>query len=163
HYDRYPKPRFEPTGEVEKRELVDPGPPPCLDRFALGRIGKAIFGPHELWKPPEGRRPLPMEWVAYFRTDPPPMRDVKDRTRGALLALQRDCKAMGAALCAVPIPNKACVEKKALDTLTSQIGEKVTDWSPDVPVETFLSICKDLGIPALDPRGALRADVANAA
>jgi hypothetical protein len=163
HYDRYPKPRFEPSGELEKRELADPGPTPFLDRFALGRIAKAVFGPHEFWTPPSGKRPLPMEWVAYFRTDPPPMREVKDRTRGALLALQKDCQAMGAALCAVPIPNKACVEKKALETLSKQVGEDVKDWSPDVPVETFLAICKDLGIATLDPRQALSADVAHVA
>jgi hypothetical protein len=30
-----------------------------------------------------------MEWVAYFKERPPPMAEVKARTRGALLALKK--------------------------------------------------------------------------
>ncbi|HEV8113968.1 MAG TPA: DUF5989 family protein [Planctomycetota bacterium] len=158
HYDRYPKPRFNPSGEAEMRVLQDPGPPSVVDRWALGRFLKTVFSHHDLWSP-AGGHPLPMEWVAYFRTDPEPMREVKERTHGALLALQRSCKDVGAALCVVPIPNKAAIEPTAKKTLESQVGVDTGSWSPDVPVETFLALCKDLGIPAIDPRDALRADV----
>src|SRR6185436_2875729 len=66
---------------------------------------------------------------------------------------------VGAALCVVPIPNKAAIEPTAKKTLENQVGVDTSSWSPDVPVETFLALCKDLGIPAIDPRDALRADV----
>jgi Family of unknown function (DUF5989) len=157
HYDRYPKPRYTSTGEVEKRELVDPGPPGILDHFALGRIAKAILGPHEMFRPAGAPRPLPMEWVAYFPDDPTPMQDVKERTKGALIALQKSCKEIGASLCMVDIPNKACIEPGAKETLDAQIA--AAGGSADVPVETFVQLSKALGIPVLDPRAALRADV----
>jgi hypothetical protein len=165
-YERYPKPRFNPSGEPEAIVLSDPGPTPAMERWAVGRLFKGLGHPRELWSP-NGQMKLEMELVAYFRNDPEPMHQVKLRTRGALLALQKECARLGAGLAVVPIPNKACVESVAKETLRGHLtpswiakllGRKELDpasWSPDVPVETFLSLCKDLGIAAFDPRQAL--------
>ena len=171
HYDRYPKPRYTSTGEIERDALRDPGPPPALSHSAIGRILLAVAKPPELWSP-NGTIKLPMEWVAYFRDDPPPMKDVKDRTKGALIALQKTCKEIGAGLQVVTIPGKACIEKPAHEMLAKSFRpswmarllfhQKEVDpstWSPDVPVETFLTLCRDLGIASLDSRAALIADV----
>src|SRR6185295_8600772 len=49
HYDRYPKPRFNPSGEAEKIVLQDPGPPGVLDKWALGRFLKTGCSHHDLW------------------------------------------------------------------------------------------------------------------
>jgi len=161
HYDRYPKPRFHPSGEVERIVLQDPGPPSFLSRWAVGRILLALSKPPELWTP-DGKLRLPMEWVAYFRNDPAPMREVKERTRGALLALQRGCREIGAGLCVVPIPNKACIEPRAREALARKITAEPDTWTPDLPVETFLALSRELGITAFDPREAFRADAPQA-
>lgn len=158
-YDRYPKPRFEASGDVEQRELVDPGPPPFLSRLAIGKILLLIAHPPELFSP-DGKKKLPMEWVAYFRNNPPPMSDVKDRTRGALLALKKHCAEIGAGLQVALIPNKACIEKGAKETLDDKIG--AAGGSADTPVETFLSLCKETDIPAIDPRVRFREDLPHA-
>jgi hypothetical protein len=158
-YDRYPKPRFEPSGEVEKRELVDPGPPSWLSKLAVGRILGILAHPPELFTP-DGKTKLPMEWVCYFRNDPPPMREVKDRTRGALLALKKSCKEMGAELQVALIPSKACVEEEAKAKLDKQIG--AAGGSADTPVDTFAALCKDLDLPTIDPRARFLEDVKTA-
>lgn len=167
-YDRYPKPRFNPEGELEHLVLADPGPPPAMDRFAMGRLLRGFTKRHESWTP-NGETRLPMEWVAYFRSDPEPMPQVKERTRGALSTLKKQCAELGAELCVVPIPNKACIEPGAKEKLSEAmqpnwIGRTLFDrkgvdpatWSPDLPVETFLGICNQLGIATIDPRHELR-------
>jgi len=155
-YTRYPKPRFGPDGEPEHLVLADPGPPPWFERLALGSKIAPFLRPFESWTPPAGR-PLPMEWVAYFKSQPEPMPEVRLRTRGALAHLKSSCEAMGAKLVVVPIPNKACIEAEAKANLEQQIGVDPATWSPDAPVDTFLDLCRELSIPSLDPRAALRA------
>jgi hypothetical protein len=108
---------------------------------------------------PPGGHPLPMEWVAYFRSDLEPMPEVRLRTRSALSFLQSRCASMGAKLLVVPIPNKACIEEGARQQLERQVGVSTDGWSPDAPVDLFLGLCRELSIPALDPREALRAAV----
>ena len=158
-YDRYPKPRFEASGEVEQRELVDPGPPPFLSKLAVGKILLLVAHPPELFSPGGGKK-LPMEWVCYFKNDPPPMTEVKDRTRGALLALKKHCKEIGSELQVALIPNKACVEEAAKATLDKQIA--AAGGSADTPVDTFAALCKDVDIPAIDPRAKFLEDVKTA-
>src|SRR5439155_3828414 len=143
------KPRFNPAGQPEPYTLVDPGPPPWTDRFALTRLLSRLGRPVETWSP-DGEMRLPMEWVAYFRDDPTPMPEVKKRTRGALSFLKKRCDEIGAGLLVVPIPNKACVEPDAMERLREALRpswlarvllhRRELDpgaWSPDVPVETF--------------------------
>src|SRR5262245_8633491 len=160
-YDRYPKPRFEPTGEVEQRQLVDPGSPSFLSKLAVGKILLLLSHPPELFSPggPKNVK-LPMEWVCYFANDPPPMAEVKARTRGALLALKKRCNEIGAGLEVALIPNKACIEKGAKATLDDKIG--AAGGSADTPVDTFLALCKDVDLPVIDPRASFRDDVPTA-
>ena len=158
-YDRYPKPRFEPSGEVEQRELVDPGRPSFLSKFAIGKILKMFSNPPELFSP-DGKKKLPMEWVCYFENDPQPMAEVKERTRGALLALKKHCAELGAGLQVALIPNKACIEDGAKATLEKSIG--AAGGSADTPVDTFLALCKDVGISAIDPRARFREELTRA-
>ena len=159
-YDRYPKPRFNPNGEAERIVLQDPGPPPFLDRCAIGKLLGAFTHRIETFEPVAGKK-LPLEWVAYFEKDPTPMPEVKERTRGALASLKRQCSELGAKLLVVPIPNKACVEPAAKKRIERQIGID-GGWSTDHPVDLFMGLCQELGIPAADPRPALRAEVATA-
>jgi len=155
-YGRYPKPRFTPEGESEHLVLADPGPPPWSDRLALGKMLAPFLNRREQWTP-AGGHPLEMEWVAYFRDEPEPMREARLRTRGALAHLKAACAALGASLVVVPIPNKACVEAGAMARMREQIRVEESRWSPDVPVDLFLDLSRELAIPALDPRAALRA------
>ncbi|MFN0008378.1 MAG: DUF5989 family protein [Planctomycetota bacterium] len=159
-YGRYPKPRFDVLGAPEHLVLADPGPPPWQDRFALGRILAALGKRPPMWTPPGGR-PLSMEWVAYFKDSPEPMHEVRLRTRSALSHLKKACEEVGAKLVVVPIPNKACIEADARQRLAKQIQVATEAWSPDLPVETFLRLCGELSIAALDPRESLRAAAAS--
>jgi len=158
-YGRYPKPRFGVQGEPERLVLADPGPPPFRDRLALGRVVSPFLQRPESWTPPGGR-PLPMEWVAYFESQPEPMAEVRLRTRSALSHLKASCDAMGAKLVVVPIPNKACIEEGAMRSLKERIGVE-EGWSPDAPVQLFVDLCQELSIPAADPRAFLRTAAAS--
>lgn len=161
-YDRFPKPRFEPDGSVEERTLVDPGEKPWIDRLALSFL-LAPFRSHtealDRWSPDgEGELVGPMmEWSAYFHDQPDFIDDAVARTRGALIALRRECARIGADLCVIPIPNKASVEDRALARLRSQLPFNASTWSTDKPVDTFLAIAREQDIPAFDPRPALKA------
>ena len=157
-YLRYPKPRFQPSGQLEQRQLFDPGPRPWWEGFAVGKIAGALANPPLTWRHPanEGRR-LPMEFGAYFREPPDFMKEAYERTRGALSALGKACGDLGIALRVVPIPNKACVDDAARKELERAVGVDPALWSPDLPVDTFLAMCRELSLAAYDPRPALRA------
>lgn len=157
-YGRFPKPRFTPDGQLETRTLEDPGPEPWWKRTAIGRlIDRETAGPETFEAEPGVQ--LYEEWAAYLKEPPPFMVDALARTRGALLAAQRECQRLGAELIVVPIPNKAAVHEAALAKLSSPAAMgrlHSTAWSVDQPVETFLELSHELGIATLDPRPALK-------
>ena len=156
-YDRYPKPRISPAGEPEHLVLADPGPPPCIDRLALTRLVAPFVKGFESWTPTGSTRRLPMEWVAYFKDAPEPMREVRERTRGALAFLQARCAELNASLAVIPIPSRECVEDAALEARRRSIGVPDEAWSPGEPVDLVLGLCRELSIPAFDARESLRA------
>ena len=163
-YGRYPKPRFNADGSIDDAHLVDPGEKPWFERYAIGMPLKPFLA-----KAPEGRTWSPdgsatfsgprMEWASYFEESPDFIQDAKARTRAALAALRDKCAEIGADVFVAPIPNKACVDADALAALESAVGVPADLWSPDEPVETFLSIARELGMKTLDARPALRAAV----
>lgn len=173
-YLRFPKPRIQPDGTPEVRELVDPGKKSALESTALGAL-LAKFAKGETpptWAPAGEQgstRPLPAEWAAYFSDSGAQsfMQDAYARTRGALTHLKKTCGELGAQLVVVPIPGKACIQGEALAALEKFIGSSATaaaqatsagtsGWSPDRPVETFLGLCRELDIRALDARPSLK-------
>jgi hypothetical protein len=89
------------------------------------------------------------------------MEDCLERTRGALIALQKSCEEIGARLVMVPIPSESAIhedEKARLrdnDKALKGLSEDL--WSPNRPVDLFLQMGKDLGIETLDPRSYLLA------
>ncbi|MFN0244817.1 MAG: DUF5989 family protein [Planctomycetota bacterium] len=176
-YLRFPKPRIQPDGTPELRELVDPGKKSALESTALGGLlSKFARGEKPpMWSPGSasdhgGARPLPAEWAAYFGDSSAQafMQDANARTRGALTHLKKTCGELGAQLVVVPIPGKACIQDEALAALEKVIGSSAnpaastgsSGWSPARPVETFLGLCRELDIQALDARPALKAAAA---
>lgn len=171
-YLRFPKPRIEADGTPEHRVLVDPGKKSPIESTALGSLIAHMTSGEKppMWSFSDAQgeeRRVPTEWASYF-ADPAAqsfMQDAYARTRGAMIHLQKTCEKLGAKLVVVPIPGKACVHEQALTALESYIGSKsnpsaatgTSGWSPDRPVDTFLGMCRDLSIPALDPRPALKA------
>ncbi len=160
-YYRFPKPRFNIDGEKELRVLVDPGAKSALESTAIGALVASRMGEKPATWSLEGRT-LQMEWGAYFDPEPEFMREAYDRTRGALIHLKSTCAELGAALVVVPIPNKASIHPAAAQALEGAVGWKSGEngkprWSPDRPVDTVLDLCKQLAIPAIDPRASLRA------
>ncbi len=180
-YRRFPKPRWSTAGPREKIALQDPGPTRWLERTAVGKFASA-FGEQRLSWSPDGRRRLEMEYAAYWREPPAFLAEAIERTRSALAGARDLCRdQLGARLVVVPIPGKAAIVDDARAALEAQIlgdtpiarlrrailgGEDPraeprlapgTAWSPDQPVETFLSLCAQLGIDHVDVRAALRA------
>lgn len=168
-YRRFPKPRYTAFGQPEKIVLQDPGPRPGYERFALGMMWSALHEPHVRWSP--NVRKLEMEYGAYFKDPPEFMKDAIGRTRGALVALRAQCQEVGAKLFVAPIPGKAAIQSDAWNALydtiePAQLADRLRfwktrerpaldAWSPDQPVETFLSLCNSLSIETLDARASL--------
>ncbi len=171
-YRRFPKPRYHPFGNREPAVLVDPGPRPWFENTAVGSLCAALGERPLSWAVSDSRRRLDMESAAFFVDPPEFMKEAIGRTRGALVALKAACEAHGAKLVVVPIPGKAAIDGSARAVLAarlnpSTIGERLkfwdkpvqldpATWSPDQPVETFLALARQLGLPAFDARDALR-------
>lgn len=154
-YLKFPKPRFNPSGVLEPAQLVDPGTSGWFQKLALGKT-ISDFGMKTWTWSPDGSRRLPGEYGAFWTTPPEFMVDAIARTRGALLALDGECKKLGASLLVAPIPGKVAIQPEARNGLANALGASEGVWSPDQPVETVLALCKDLGIRAVDARAAMR-------
>jgi hypothetical protein len=84
------------------------------------------------------------------------------RTKGALIALKRACEELDCDVVVVPIPAKASVREDAGAALARSVSKRAPNlapdaWSADRPVETFLALAQEVGLPTLDARPALRA------
>lgn len=167
-YNRFPKPRFRPDGKRESGELEDPGPGSKLSKTAIGRFFQIAILPRfqrNDGPPPHHFQPqgtdtwVYSEFAPLFEDQPDFMADAVARTRGALTALKRDCDAIGARLVMVPIPSESAIhpEERAKFQETALAGVPEAAWSPDRPVDTFLSLARELDIDALDARAFLRA------
>jgi hypothetical protein len=165
-YNRYPKPRFAPDGTLETGQLKDPGTLPLAARMAIPKLlnlaraklqGGHPTGPN-FFQPPGAEFPIQKEFAPLLNAEPEFLADALARTKGALKALQADCKAVGARLFVCPIPpetalyadEKAEFVKKYLGNLPDEA------WSPMKPVNTFLAMAGDLGIDTMDPRQAFQ-------
>jgi hypothetical protein len=169
-YTRFPKPRFAPDGTLEPRTLVDPGPGPALERSAIVRflaltVAKLLV-----------RHPTPLEFEvpgtqsviaresAPLLLEPPEfLADCVARTEGALIALARGCRELGAPLVVAPIPSKSAVDSEEREFFREDALDGLDDsrWSPERPVELFLELARKHGLAAIDARAELRADAAD--
>jgi lysophospholipase L1-like esterase len=171
-YQRYSKPRFTAEGKLEPRELVDPGPAPALSRSAIvgflsQTLGALLSRPTEKTHyqtpaGPDGKRVWILKEFTPLLSQPPDfVADCEQRTGGALKALKERCDAIGARLAVIPIPSKSAIdpeEREYFRTWKRGLGGlSDSAWSPDKPVELFLSLAKEHGIDAIDVRPDLRA------
>ncbi len=157
-YDRYQKPRINPDGRPELRVLADPGPKTAWQKSALGALLEKLSTPRPSWTP-DGGHALDMESAAFFHQPPEFMKEALARTRGALLNVQETCAALQARLVVVPIPHKASIQADAQAALAKYIGVDAARWSADQPTETFLALCQELAIEALDVRKQLKGEL----
>lgn len=159
-YFRFPKPRFRPDGTLESHTLADPGRGGWSERLALANFVSTTFGARpsaQSFHPEGGSKAILKEWAPLLVSPPGFVTEAVARTEGALRALKGKCDELGAALVVVPIPSKSAVHPE----LRAGFGERVlglpeSAWSPDLPVDTFLELCKRQGIATLDARPALR-------
>lgn len=157
-YDRYQKPRVNPDGRPELRVLADPGPKSAWEKTALGALIGKLKSPRTTWTP-DGGRALDMESAAFFHTPPEFMKEALARTRGALENVKDTCAQLNARLLVVPIPHKACIQDEAREQLARHLRVDPSRWSADQPSETFLGLCQELGIEALDARKQLQGEL----
>jgi len=159
--DRYqatPKPRFTPDGQLEDRELENTMDQGWQERWALTKwLAKRGDAGDHFWEHPSGH-PIYKEYAPLLVDEPPFMADVRARTKGALMALQRECQDVGADLVVVPIPSKEAYDEDACERKQRFFGPIPADaWDPEKPVEIYLGLAGELGIPTLDPRPAIAA------
>lgn len=167
------KPRFAPDGTLETGTLPDNAPKgSALQQLAFFHfLSKTIrpllpsskaISPYEF--EPEGQSgtpvSIPKEFAPLLIDTPDFIDDAIGHTKGALIALQKGCKSIGARLIMVPLPSKSAIDPEArrkiakLPSAMNGLDESL--WSPDKPVELFLSMATELGIEAYDPRLALK-------
>jgi len=166
-YIRFDKPRFGANGQLERRELKDPGPQPALQRSAIAKfvgqmvsLVKHIPAPGEFVEPNSKLR-LPGEFAALLKNPPDVELDAEARMENALFALKKSCDGLQVPLVVVPIPSKSAIHADEREWFrTSEHGlNGLPDelWSPDRPVEVVLAAAQRQGIETIDPRDALRA------
>lgn len=173
-YTRFPKPRYAADGTLETGRFEDPGPAPAITRFAIGNFFARALLPLLAGRPvneathfqPAGSEEwIFKEFAPLMKAEPAFLADAKQRTRGALLALQRKCEDIGARLVMVPIPSESVVhadQREAFRTHPEGLRGIPDDlWSPERPVNFFRDLGERLGIPVLDPRSALLAKASN--
>lgn len=165
-YQRYDKPRFGGSGELERRQLVDSGPSPALQKLALGKfLGfakesiAASPAPGEFNVESAGLR-LPGEFAPLLLAPPPFVGAAEARAENALFALKKACDGLNIPLAVVPIPSKSAIHADEREFFrTWGRGLKGLDdsaWSPDRPVEFFVAASQRQGLDVLDPREHLR-------
>lgn len=167
------KPRFAPDGTLETGTLADNAPKgSALQELAFFQFLKKTVlpllprpkavSPHEFEPAGQSGHPvsIPREFGPLLTETPDFIDDAIGHTRGALIALQKGCKTIGARLVMVPLPSKSVIDPEArrkVGQLPSAMnGLEESLWSPDKPVELFLSMATELGIEAYDPRPALK-------
>ncbi len=155
------KPRFGPDGELDHAgpfaEPASGGHQTCSALTnAWHKLTKAK-PTDTTFTPAQGTRPILKEFGAVMPQPPGFITDAALRTRGALLALKRTTQALGAKLVIVPIPSHSSVDEAyAAKFGRGALGLEPDAWLPDLPVETFLTLARDLELDSIDPRNALR-------
>lgn len=165
-YTRFDKPRFGSAGQLERRQLVDPGPTPALQKLALGKFLGFVI--QSIASPPapgefavaNTNLRLPGEFAPLLRTPPPFLGAAEARAENALFALKKACEGLNVPLLVVPIPSKSAIHADEREFFrTWDKGLKGLDdaaWSPDRPVDFFVAAAERQGIDVLDPREHLR-------
>ncbi len=152
------KPRYSASGVLESRTFTEPPPPKLVESFALT---SKLFGPkasgmpkEDLYTPAGSPRPILREWGAVMVPTPEFMSEPLVRTRGALSALKATCSTLGAKVVVVPIPSHSAIDADYREKFGAKNfkGLAPSAWSPDKPVETFLELASQQGLPTIDSR-----------
>ena len=168
-YNAYPKPRFQENGTIESGTLTEPDiKKSALSKFAIGRLLETVVFPRlrkstgprpHTFQPAGAQGPVACEFAPLLNEPPDFLADCVARTRGALRALKERCDERGVKLVMVPIPSESAIHADRREGFAQQAlaGLALGSWSPDRPVDQFLTLARELDIQALDPREALRA------
>lgn len=165
-YHRFPKPRFEGTGQLEERTLADPGSPPFIQSLAsfraLGLLASQLIQtkdrPHNFDAGED--RWIPSEFGPLLVEPPAFVAEAQQRVESALQALA--IAAGDATVIVCPIPSESAIQADskadfaAASDGTGLAGLPDDQWSPDIPVDFYIGIAEKLGMRAIDPRVALR-------
>ena len=163
NYTRYPKPRFNADGLPEPAQLENPGSSSLSQRFAIGRflsfLRSQVRPGREAELLSHGDARIPFEFGPLLNDQPPQLAEAKERLRGALIALRARCERDGSRLLICPIPSESAIHPAERQRFQEGPFAKINpdDWSPDAPVDYFLSTASGLNIHTLDPRAGMRA------
>lgn len=153
------KPRYGADGVREARELRRPPEPSWLGNTALGGLlgGRKVLGDpaRHAFRPRGSQRAIPKEFGPLLVEEPDFMAEVRAHTLGALKAFKKQAGVLGARALIVPIPGQTLYDTRAHARMTDRLGVASDAWSPNRPVDLVLSMARELGIEALDPRAFL--------
>ncbi len=159
-----PKPLFRADGTLAVERCEDIGPEPWTQRFAIPRAASALWSPAELpeeflFQPSGALRPISREFAPLLNERAPFLAPCVDGTAGALIALRRECERIGAKPVLLAIPSHSSVDPAYAARFAELAlgGIPKERWAPDSAIELMIKLSQALGIPALDPRTALRA------
>jgi hypothetical protein len=151
------KPVFPPDGILPDEPLPESPETPWLASTATARFLQVTLG--KLAGLMRGPPPIAPEFGVLLDDAPAGIDACIERTQGALLALKKGCDFIGTNLVVCPIPSKSVVDPEERQFFGSWEhglnGLPADRWSPDRPVNLFLELATELGIPTLDPRVAL--------
>lgn len=168
-YNGSPKPRFGLDGRLEQEQLEDPGRTHAWHQeWATGRFLRYLsrqlvsseLSPARGFELEgvEGR--ISNEFAPLLLEPHPLLKESLRSTRAALASLRDTCAAAKLRCFVVPIPSESAIhaEEREAFRLSPQGLRGLADerWSPDRPVDLFLSMAAELGLPSMDPRAALR-------
>ena len=156
------KPRYKATGEREERVLEEPAPKPWHQKWALTKwLGKDDQETMKLhsFRPPGSPREIARELAPLLTAGTEFDASILAHTGGALDAIKNTAHQLGAELVMAPIPGATKYEDHWRKVYRNGRGLGSLDWSPDKPVDTFLTLAQQRSIPTIDVRPAL--DVAN--
>ncbi len=160
------KPVFEATGALEQRELAPWPKRSLLMNSALARFfgyGKPRDVAAHMYQPAGAKRALLKEFAAVLPVSPDVTQidkfELQSRqgTQGALKALQAAVARLGVKAVVVPIPSHSAVDDEfKLKFCQKFLGVDPAQFLPERPFEHVIAIAKEIGLPTLDARAALR-------
>ncbi|HIG10293.1 MAG: DUF5989 family protein [bacterium] len=160
-YSGKQKPRFDARGKLDsKGPFPEPPAASWTRKLALATLWERMTGTQATparYLAEGASREMLAEFAVLLPAPPGFVTDAVARTGGALAALKRTSADLGCEFVLIPIPSHSAVDEEfAPDFGHAVLGLEAHRWSPDLPVETFLSLAANLEIPTIDPRAALR-------
>jgi hypothetical protein len=160
-HGRVDKPRYREDGTLEARTLAAWPPRPWHQRWALTRtlgFKPRIEGADQHFVSlPGAQAPLEGEVLPLLANAPEShMAPIRRHTLGALRAIERTSREIGAVAVVAPIPSGVSFEADFAPAWSARF-RGLSNWSADRPVDLFHTLAAEAGLRSVDVRPAFAA------